>query len=611
MKKAGAKTLSAAELRRQAVERLRARQGTTRAEASPDPERLIQELQIHQIELELQNEELRSVRDELEISLARVTDLYDFAPLGYVTVEGGGTILEINLAGATMLGKERARLLGQRFAQHVAAAARPAFEDFVGELRAGAEKASCEVVLTTQGDRKLHVHIDGLRELSEPGRDWRWRAAMVDITQRHEMEEELRRQRARLTQRYQLTAALSSAATTAEVARVVLDKGLVAFGADAGALALADEHDREALQIVAQFGYPEELIGAWRRFPAALASPVTEAYRTGEAAWVESPAEALARFPTWAPAVASGPDRAWAGMPLRIGGRTFGGLGLAFRHERTFDGEDRAFIESLAERCAQALDRARLLESERAARARAETSEAAERRARLEAERVGELQRLTLGVVGHDLRSPLQAIKMSAALLMQRGNLIQEQAARVLRISAGADRIAGIIRDLFDYTRAREGETLQIERQPVDLSDLCSAVVLETRSIYPDRDIAFESSGSCPGAWDPARVGQVVSNLLSNALKHGGPSCRVRVSLAADEAGATITVFNDGPPIPREAQAIIFEPYRRAGERDSGSGLGLGLFIVREIARAHGGDVALTTADGGTSFSVRLPYSVA
>lgn len=611
MRKAGAKTPSAAELRRQAVERLRARQGSTRAEASPDPERLIQELQIHQIELELQNEELRSVRDELEVSLARVTDLYDFAPLGYVTVDGSGAILEINLAGATMLGKERSRLVGQRFAQHVVAAARPAFEAFVGALRAGAEKASCEVALI-QGDRELHVHVDGVREPSEPGRAWRWRAAVVDITRRHEVEEELRRQRARLTQRYQLTAALSSAATIDEVARVVFEKGLVAFGADAGALALADEQDAETLRIVAQFGYPEELIEAWRRFPAALASPISAAYRTGEAVWVESPAEALARFPAWAPAVASGPDRAWAGMPLRVGGRTFGGLGLSFHRERTFDEEDRGFIASLAERCAQALDRARLLESERAARARAEASEAAERRARVEAERVGELQRLTLGVVGHDLRSPLQAIHMSAALLMQRGDLPQDQAARVLRISAGAARMAGIIRDLLDYTRARQGETLQIERQEIDLCEICRAIVLEIRSIHPDRDVAFESSGSCAGAWDPVRVGQIVSNLLSNALKHGGPACRVRVFLAADEGGATLTVSNDGPPIPPEAQVLIFEAYRRApGERTPGGGVGLGLFIVREIARAHGGDITLASTEGGTTFVVRLPRSAA
>jgi signal transduction histidine kinase len=215
--------------------------------------------------------------------------------------------------------------------------------------------------------------------------------------------------------------------------------------------------------------------------------------------------------------------------------------------------------------------------------------------------------------VGHDLRSPLQSIKTSSDLLVRQGDLSPAQAERVLRILRGANRIGGIIRDLLDYTRARQGEPLQVERQEVDLSEICSALVLEAQSIYPERDIAFDSLGECLGEWDPTRVGQVISNLLSNALQHGGPSCRVRVSLAADEAVATITVFNDGPPIPREAQTSIFEPYRRAdsGESKAGGGLGLGLFIVREIARSHGGDVALESVDSGTSFIVRLPRGVA
>jgi PAS domain S-box-containing protein len=610
MKKTDVKVPSDTERRRLAEERLRAkRDHALRVEAAPHPERLIQELQIHQIELEMQNEELRGVRDELEVSLARSTDLYDFAPVGYVSLDARGTIVELNLVGAAMLGKERGRLVGQSFAQSIAAEDRPTLEAFLGELRQGADRASCDVVLATPGERKLHVHLDGVREPPSHGRDWHCRAALTDITRRKEMEEKLRQQRARLSLRYDLTSALSSAPTIADVARVVFEKGLAAFGADAGALALADEQDPGMLQIVAQVGYPEELIEAWRRFPATLAAPVTEAYRAGASVWVESPAAALSRFPAWAPAVSNGADRAWAGVPLRVGGRALGGLGLGFRNERTFDDEDRAFIESLAERCAQALDRARLLESERAARAHAEASEAAERRARLEAERVGELQRLTLGVVGHDLRSPLQAIRMTTALLVQKGDLTPEQAERVLRISRGANRIGGIIRDLLDYTRARQGETLQVDRQQVDLRDLCRTIVLETQSIHPDRDITFESSGECPGAWDATRLGQVVSNLLSNALQHGGPTCRVRVSLAADEDVATITVFDDGTPIPHENQTIIFEPYRRgdAGQRKTGSGLGLGLFIVREIARAHGGDVTVESGGEGTSFVVRLP----
>jgi signal transduction histidine kinase len=301
-------------------------------------------------------------------------------------------------------------------------------------------------------------------------------------------------------------------------------------------------------------------------------------------------------------------DRAWAGLPLRAGARTFGALGLAFWHEREFEDEERQLMQSLADRCAQALDRARLLEAERVLRARAQASEEGERRARREAERVSDLQRLTLGVVGHDLRSPLQAIKMATEVLLRRGDLNDAQADSVRRIARSADRIAGIVRDLLDYTRARQGETLQVEREELNLDDVCRLVVLEMQSAHPDREIAFDSSGDLLGAWDPVRVGQVLSNLLSNALEHGAPTSPVRVSLTADKAAANITVFNEGPQIPLEARTFIFEPYRRAdGSHRTGRGLGLGLFIVREIARAHGGEVTVKSDDAGTSFVVRLP----
>src|SRR5512144_766627 len=143
MKKPGAGP-SAAELRRLAEERLRAKRASaSRREVPQDQERLNHELQVHQVELEMQNEELRRVRDELEASLARYTELYDFAPVGYVTLDGKSTILAINLAGAPMLGKERARVIGQRFALAVTSATLPAFQAFLNTLRE-AEKATCD-----------------------------------------------------------------------------------------------------------------------------------------------------------------------------------------------------------------------------------------------------------------------------------------------------------------------------------------------------------------------------------------------------------------------------------------------------------------------------------
>ncbi|OFX21649.1 MAG: hypothetical protein A2V77_14305 [Anaeromyxobacter sp. RBG_16_69_14] len=171
-------------LRRRAEERLRARgrQGAQIGGAE-DTLRLIHELQVHQIELEMQNEELRRVRDELEVSLARYSELYDFAPVGYVTLDRKSTIFEINLAGATMLGKERARLVGERFASWVTPATRPALQGLIGALRRDATRASCDLALISNGKGPLYVYVDAVPESSTRGADWRWRAALTDVTE--------------------------------------------------------------------------------------------------------------------------------------------------------------------------------------------------------------------------------------------------------------------------------------------------------------------------------------------------------------------------------------------------------------------------------------------
>ncbi len=171
------------ELRSRAEERLRKRgRDGPRIEATEDVLRLIHELEVHQIELEMQNEELRRVRDELEASLARYSELYDFAPVGYVTLDGKSTILEINLVGATMLGKERARLVGERFASWVTLATRPALESLIGALQRDA-RASCDLALLSGGKGPLYVHVDAVPDSPTPSAGWRCRAALTDVTE--------------------------------------------------------------------------------------------------------------------------------------------------------------------------------------------------------------------------------------------------------------------------------------------------------------------------------------------------------------------------------------------------------------------------------------------
>ncbi len=173
------------------------------------------------------------------------------------------------------------------------------------------------------------------------------------------------RMAAQLAASNELSSALSGAFTRAEVARAVLAKGLALLGADAGTLAVVPEDAPDFLELVDQLGYPAALVEAWRRFPLSLPSPMADAARDGSARFVAAPEDAAARYPRWAAAVVDLPDRAWAAVPLVARGRVLGALGLSYYAPRTFDAEYRAQLESVAERCALALDRATALDAAR------------------------------------------------------------------------------------------------------------------------------------------------------------------------------------------------------------------------------------------------------
>lgn len=179
---------AAAELRRQAEERMRARTAKVhppRTEA--ETQRLVHELEVHQVELEMQNDELRQARDGAEKALEKYADLYDFAPVGYFTLDRDGIIGAANITGATLLGIERSRLIGRRFGLFVAAEARPAFTDFLGKVFTSPTKEACEVPLLSEGKRSLFLQVEAVAGAS--GHECR--VAIIDISARRQLEEEL------------------------------------------------------------------------------------------------------------------------------------------------------------------------------------------------------------------------------------------------------------------------------------------------------------------------------------------------------------------------------------------------------------------------------------
>jgi PAS domain S-box-containing protein len=216
-----------------------------------------------------------------------------------------------------------------------------------------------------------------------------------------------------------------------------------------------------------------------------------------------------------------------------------------------------------------------------------------------------------VGILGHDLRNPLGAVRALAALVLRRADLPQNARECVAEIDRAAQRMLEMIGTLLDFTRSRFTGDFPISPMPADLHEVCRDVVAELQAAEPDRTVELELEGDGRGAWDPARIAQALSNLVSNALEHGAHDAPVRVSVAGDEDHAVVEVENEGPPIAPELMAVMFEPFCRGSTlRDSSHarGLGLGLFIVSQIVGAHGGTIEVDSGVArGTRFTVSLP----
>ncbi|HET7825659.1 MAG TPA: HAMP domain-containing sensor histidine kinase [Anaeromyxobacter sp.] len=225
--------------------------------------------------------------------------------------------------------------------------------------------------------------------------------------------------------------------------------------------------------------------------------------------------------------------------------------------------------------------------------------------ARDEASRVGSLQERLVAVVGHDLRNPLGALLGNLDILARSGPLTERQQLVAARMRGSVLRMEGMIRDLLDLARTRQGGLLAVSPVEVRLGEVCARAVSEIRDAHGGADVSLEVEGDDRARLDPERVAQLVTNLVGNALEHGAPGAPVRVRVVGAGADVVLVVENAGPTIPPELGDHLFEPFRR-GTAD-GKGLGLGLFVVHEVTRAHGGGVTFRSAQGHTVFEVRLP----
>ncbi|AFE08235.1 response regulator/sensor histidine kinase [Corallococcus coralloides DSM 2259] len=232
------------------------------------------------------------------------------------------------------------------------------------------------------------------------------------------------------------------------------------------------------------------------------------------------------------------------------------------------------------------------------------------RRVEEELQRATELEQQLVGIVGHDIRTPLAAILTTANAQLSRELLPDAQRKAFERVARGGERIQRIVDQLLDFTRARVGGGIPVVPGAGDLNELCRKLVDELRAAKPERSILCDfARDSLPGVWDLDRLAQVVANLLDNALKYSPRDTPVR--LRTYEQGADtvyLEVQNAGAPIPAHLLPTLFQPFRRGDGADQRESLGLGLYIARSIVEAHGGTLRVeSTPDVGTIFSLCLP----
>jgi PAS domain S-box-containing protein len=551
-------------LRRLAEERVA--QTKARA-ASPrggeDVQRLLHELEVHQIELEMQNEELRASRLEVELTVARYTELYDFAPIGYVQLARDGSVCSMNLAAASLLGIERRTAQGLPFILFfVDAAERAGFEDFVAQVIAGGESV-CELTLT-RGKAPRHVRITAATLPRRAPEELEILLALGDVTERKEREEEVKK----------ALRVLTASQRAAKLGSFVMD---VATGRWTSSAALDDILGIDARFKRTRAGWtalvhPDEREAMAVQLDAALreGDRIDREYRVvrrsdGEVRWV------------W---ILAAPE--YDGTePLRLVGT----------------------IQDVTERQRLLRERAELLRVAQDARARAE-----------EASRAKDA---FMAALSHELRNPLAPISNSLYLLekAEPGSGQARRAAGV--IGRQVRHLARIVDDLLDITRVTRGK-IQLHRRRLDLSELARALAEDHASLFEGSGVRLELAPSpspvvVDGDWD--RLAQVVGNLLQNSAKfcpRGGVT-RVAVSAERSEGRAVIRVADDGAGIAPDMLTRLFEPFTQAEttlDRSKG-GLGLGTALAKGLVDLHGGEISAHSAGPGqgAEFVVSLPLA--
>lgn len=413
-------------------------------------------------------------------------------------------------------------------------------------------------------------------------------------------EQRVRESEERLRRLQRVTAALSEAATPLEVVGVVLDQIVEAFHANGDAV-YALSSDGLHLDLLAQRGHPDDELEPYTRLPLEASTPVTDAARTGKPAFFESFEACASQYPHLRSAISVGGFEGSVALPLMLHGNLLGVLGIRFRDSRNFDERERALLVTLSELCSQALDRARLLASERAARAEAESAS----RAKDE----------FLAMLGHELRNPLAPIVTALSIMKQRSDGIWQKERAV--IERQVSHLVRLVDDLLDVSRITRG-LVELKKEPLEIATIVARSIEQSSPLLEQRrhhlSITIPEQGLVVDG-DATRLAQVLSNLLTNAAKYTPPGGEIELIAERNDDSVMLTVKDNGVGIEPSMLSQVFELFSQEPQSVARSqgGLGLGLAIAKSLLELHGGTIVAKSEGRGTgsTFTVILPLAVA